>query len=472
MSKTGKIVLFPLNILWQLFLLSYFLFMGFQLKEIFHLFAPNLNPFLLINAHLIILFQADLVVRLIFLKAPQLDIKPYFVLPIKKRTLSWLFFLKSFFNIFNLFWVLTIVPFLITSLNDYPLKNSFLYLFAILIFVFINNLLYLIIKMSSDFKNSYIFIVLIFTILAISVFYRSELKLASYSFTFFNKFLTQGAPYLVLLLVAISVSLFFLTFKLIRKSIYNLHASEPLSGWWNTDIIFNGKKITNEVLSYMVLEFKLLIRNKRTRANLLISFYITALGFLSLFKTEQPKEIFILFFTLIVSNVIAITHGQFLISWESGYFDFLMVRPIQLKNYIKAKYYLFITFSLFLSVFILTPLFIYEKYDLLLLISAVIFNAGLTNFIIIIFSVFNSKKMDLSRGAVGNYQGTQSHHYISIAIMIFLPVLFFILLPNRIHLEILLSTLGLIFIIFHEKWILLTCNLLLRRKYINIENFK
>lgn len=478
LNKTERKILFPLRLIWYLFIISYFVFIGMQLKNIILSINPRLNLLSLLNSHFFVFFQIDLLVRLFFLKIPQIDLIPYFTLPIKRKTLACFFLIKSFFNIFNLCWLLVIMPFAYSVTTEYTFQNVFMYMLSILSILLINNFLYILIKFSSSFVRNYIFILFFFISLIFSFLFRKEIGVSYYSLTFFINIL-QGTPNFIFFLLTLFIFpiLLFFSFKLISKSIYKLNVSESNNIFRNSISPFYSRRtITKEIIWYITLEFKLLFRNKRTRGVLLVSFYVIIFGFVSLIKmphSNQPSALMFLFFwTLIASNIIGIMHGQFSISLEGSYFNFIMSKPINFKKYLKAKYCFFILCSIIFSLFLLLPFFLIEKLDVFILLSLMIYNAGVANFIILLSAVYNSKKIKLSEGIVANYQGTQIHQFFLAPIISVIPLLLFLLIQNKNMLEFLLIIIGFVFILFHDYWLVYISNRILKRKYLNIGNFK
>jgi hypothetical protein len=168
------------------------------------------------------------------------------------------------------------------------------------------------------------------------------------------------------------------------------------------------------------VELKLIWRNKRSKSVAIVSFLFVFYGFI-LYPTGGQNAFSLILFGLIITGMFMLNYGQFLISWESGYFDGLLARNVQLSDYISAKFYLF-TASV-VAAFIFSLIYAYFGWKIVLFNAAVaVFNIGVTSWIVLYTATFSPKKIDLSKSSFMNYQGTGAQQFILMIPVMGLPV--------------------------------------------------
>jgi len=90
----------------------------------------------------------------------------------------------------------------------------------------------------------------------------------------------------------------------------------------------------------VTLELKLLWRNKRPKYMTLLSLFFMAYGLIGLPRrngTFSDSIGVMIGVGIFLTGAFMINYGQFLISWESAYFDRIMSGKIDLNDYILAK---------------------------------------------------------------------------------------------------------------------------------------
>ena len=102
----------------------------------------------------------------------------------------------------------------------------------------------------------------------------------------------------------------------------------------------------------------------------------------------------------IVAGGLCSSHGLFLVAWDGTYFNRLMTLPLSMKEYLWAKYYLFLfSGAIFTTVFGGIMATVDTKLSWLLF-ATYVYNAGINYPFMIYMSQFNRQKINLSKKSI------------------------------------------------------------------------
>jgi hypothetical protein len=181
-----------------------------------------------------------------------------------------------------------------------------------------------------------------------------------------------------------------------------------------------------------------------------------------------------IFVAIFTTGLFMINYGQFMLAWESSFFDFMRVRQISIKDYFESKFYLF---SLSTLVALILSMFYGLIYPLLpvFFVAGALFNVGVTCFILMFTCTYNVKKIDLGKGAFLNWEGVGAAQFLIIIPIMILPMLIY-WIGNTIggmYLGLgIIAGLGIIGIILKNTIINALAAQFERRKYIMTSGFK
>jgi hypothetical protein len=170
------------------------------------------------------------------------------------------------------------------------------------------------------------------------------------------------------------------------------------------------------------LDIKLILRNKRPKATILVSCMFLLYGFL-FYRPENlgaNRYGMLLFSAIMITGIFIINYGQFLFAWQSSHFDGLMTANISMKAYIKAKLRLFTVVST--AAFIISSLYGFIDWRILpIQAAAFLFNIGINSVGAVYLATYSYKGIDLSKSATFNYQGTGMSQWIYAVIIMLIP---------------------------------------------------
>jgi hypothetical protein len=255
--------------------------------------------------------------------------------------------------------------------------------------------------------------------------------------------------------LSVLVGLYFLNYTYLLNHTYieeiSTRKEEKASGFthisWLDQFGEIGKLIT--------LELKLITRHKRTKMVLKMTPVFLCFGFLYLFEESITNNYWLVFIGLYVTGGFSLNYGQYLYSWESEYFDFVISNNIDTKNYIKSKFFLMI--PIVALCYIITIPYVYFGIKVLIVNTVMfIWNIGIGAFILMYFSTNNSKRLELSSNDAFNMKGVGAQQFIMVIPLMVLPMLIYFPFDyfERPNLGLgLLGLLGLVNLFFYDFWI-------------------
>lgn len=446
----------------QVFLFLYLLAIGSFTDNIIKQLFQTTNSLSIINSYIIYILLVDLVLRSIIQNKIKSVAQSYYLLPIKKRTLIYSSIIRSFFNFFNIYILFIIVPYGIAS-GQSPL--FVFYIIGIYLLFATNQLLINIINLLSNYFYILKLLPFLFLFLLILL---DQLNYISIDPNFFN-----NINILTLLKLFVWIFILLITnYILLKKQIRTNAQTSNTRGLLKVSNLnfLNNKGFVIELLK---LEFKLLIRNKRTRQVLYSSMIFMFYFIFLLLKTNPPFTIQLILFVGI-AGMFSLSYGQFFISWESSYIDFIMIHKIELKDYLKTKFFFLILFQAVTCLAIL-PLLLELRLNIILFLISLFYVISIFNFLILINSVYSCNKINLKQTTFSNFNDYGIYNVLLILLMFLIPlVLVFILkyILSDVQILYFFIILSLISLSFFNKWMSLVMDKFRVRKYIIIKNLK
>lgn len=370
-------------------------------------------------------FSADIIIRFLFQSLPTLSIQPYLTLPVKKSKLIHYPLMKSITSFFNILALLLFFPFWIKVVcSAYSVFFSAAWLVSILSLIFTNN--YLTYSLKKHFIKRPI-ISLFFILLWAGMIY-SELSditnLAGYFSSAFL-FIAQN-PLFVIIPIGIAILAYLMAYALLKKNAYleDIQLSSR-----NNKSSFSFLSRYGETGNLILLEIKMILRNKRPKSVLYFSTFFLLYGFL-FYRKENIDNYPILFLAgLIITSMFAMNYGQFMFSWEGSFFETFLANRINPYAYLKSKY-LLISIACIISYVITLPfMFINPKIGLYNT-AIVIYSIGVSSFIMIFIATYNTNAIDIGRSQWMNYQGTGIMQFIVMIPIIGIPAAIYFLLKH------------------------------------------
>jgi len=470
-NRFAKFLMYFMIVYWA----AIFLFLGVSLPFMLEGLVPNMEPYHIMNQGILYVMAGDFLMRFMAQPSVSQEIKPYLLMPVKRKKLINLLLLKSGLDGYNFIWFFVYVPFaFLTVIRFYGFGGMFLYLLGIwLIFVF-NNYWYLLCKLLLGEKTLWLLLpVAVFGILGTAEFLLDGLPISRFTMNLGEGFI-EGNPLSFLFVIACIGVIFLINLKLQQRMIYNeISKKEDTKIKRVSEYKFLDKY--GEVGEYLRLEIKLITRNKTVKTQFRMGIIVMlAFSFLLAFTDVYDGSYMTSFICLYNYAVLPImTLGQ-VMSFEGNYIDGLMSRKESIFNLLRAKYYL-------TTIIILVPFLIMffpiakEKITLLTAIAYLIFVAGFVFFMLLQLAVYNTRTLPLNANLMKSNKSSNWIQGLITGCAFMLPLLIdkllSALLPEEMA-HIILIVIGLSFIATHNLWIKDIYKRFMKRRYQNMEEFR
>lgn len=457
-----------------LYMAGILLFLGFSLDEILEGTSSDKNPMELFNSGMLYILLGGLLLRFLLQQLNTITFESYQILPIKRSALVNILLLKPLFAFVNYFQLFVTVPFAIQSVSKYyDGATAVRFIIMTVFLVWFNSLTAALLKrrFGSDFKTFIVFVAIIALVVALEVlkvFSFSELSESIFNFTVLN-------PVGLLIPLAAVVCSYLLNRLFFSKNYYaeNFNKKNKTEKILGGDIAFlNRFGLIGDLISN---EIRLILRHKRTKSILYMSGFFLFYGLI--FYTNnayQDRESFLFFVAMFMTGLLMLMFGQWLLSWDSNYFDCLMTKNIPVRTYLSANYYLMIAFNILC--FLLTiPYFYFGTKIIYMHIAAFIFNSGVNVYLLLFLATFNTRRIDLSRSSAMNYQGTTYKSFLIVLPIMFIPMILVGVLSTFFSMAValwVLVILGIAGILLHKQLMNLCVWQFNRRKYALAEGFR
>ena len=469
-NRFAKFLMYFMIVYWA----ALFLFLGVMLPFMLEDIVPNMEPYHIMNQGILYIMAADFLMRFIGQPSVSQEIKPYLLMPVKRKKLISLLLLRSGLDKYNFLWFFVYVPFaFLTVIRFYGFGGMFLYLLGMwLIFVF-NNYWYLICKLLLGEKTIWLLLpVCVFGALGAAEFLIDGLPISRFTMDLGEGFI-EGNPLSFLFVLACIGVMFFINLKLQQQMIYNeISKKEDTKIKRVSEYKFLDKY--GEVGEYLRLEIKLITRNKTVKSQFRMGLIVMfAFSFLLAFTDVYDGSMsrFICLYNYAVLPIM--TLGQ-VMSFEGNYIDGLMSRKESIFNLLRAKYYL-------TNLIILVPFFIMMfpiakgKITLLMAIAYLVFTMGFVFFILLQLAVYNTRTLPLNANLMKGNKGGNWIQSVVMSLCFFIPLMFDSILLAIFSQEvanIIFIVIGGGFILTHNLWIKNIYKRFMKRRYKNMEAFR
>ena len=456
-----------------LYLLSVAVGAGLFMKQVLVKSFPGQDIVAAFCSLLLYYYALDILSRFFLQDLPTLTIQPYLVQNIRRRQLIRFLNIRSLFTIINLLPLFLFVPFVVGEIR--PLYGTGVmtgFLVTILFLAMFNHFLILYIKRKTI-LNSW-WMVGFFAVIALLGLcdYWNIFSLLHLSRIVFSPLLS--IPLLALVPVGMAAASFLNNYYFLYRNLYL------------DDMSAKGKRRQSEDYSFLnrfgtigeliALDLKLMLRNKRPRSILFLSFIFVFYGFI-LYKPEyiaKGQYGFLLFGGIFVTGMFIANYGQFLFSWQSSHFDGLMTGRLSVRTYIRSKFALFTAVCTMLLV--ITSFYGLMSWKIIIIqIAAYFYNIGLHTVIVVFFATHSYKPIDISRRASMNYQGVGPAQWLYTLFVFLIPMVIYVpiaLLAGSWWGIFAVGLVGLISLILRDWWIDWLVGQFNQRKYLILEGFR
>lgn len=447
---------------------------GFVFTEILQNVYPGADPAAFVNAHLLTVFAGLFLVRFFLQHTPGMPLTPYLHLPIPVAKLVRLFQIDALLSVHNLFPLLFLVPFWLRHvMPEASAIGAAAWLTGSISLVALSHFgnVLLRIQMSGTSRG---FIIAVASIAVLSLLDQiaGTTLVNQWSSALFGA-LAAGNGIIAAALGLGVVFLYVHSSRLLWKRLKasDAPAGKPIMGW---NLPFVPER--GPVVNLMLLELKLMWRNKRPRVFFLsavilgVVYVLTMLLYVDRFSDPFSRSVIGIF----ASGIFTLNYGQLMFSWESTYYDGFLARAHTPRDLVRAKM-LLLQFSSVVFFLLSAPLFLVLTPELLLFhVAFLSYNVGVTSVLIIALAISNQKRVDLGRsGMLLNYEGFSLAHFLWFVPTLVPPALILYGTASAPQTGLfVIGGLGLLGTAVYGFWHRLFARQLVRRKYVMASGFR
>lgn len=404
-----------------LYFLLNMLVVGYFLGDILEEYSAEERALTLVVAGLFFYALLDLLTRYFVQSFPAIDIKPYLTLPVKKSTQAHYLLLRSFGSFYNIFPLFFLIPFFFRSvIGAYPLMQVLAFAVFSIGMILLNNVLSFYIEKRMAIKGPLVGALLV----GIVILFFCEIKGYISIFPYLVQLAKTILAYPILSIIpAILTGIFYFIAHRFFVSNFSLDTNQTSANLFGQTIPNGLFDRFGEAGKLMDLEIKLMLRSKRSMTYLQMSalFLFYPLIFMG---DDLNKPFMLIFIGIIITGMVAMNHGQLMLSWNSLHFDLLQSRSFTYYDLFKAKYYI-LALSCILPFILSLPYFFLNKEIILFNFVLLLYNMSISIFAYMFLASYNSKRIDPNEKGAFNMKGFGAAHFlIPFPIMAF-PVLLY-----------------------------------------------
>lgn len=426
------------------------------------------------NSFILYGFGFGFLLRFFMQKVPVLSIQPYLHLPIKKSTLVNYVLGKSLLSFFNFIPIVLFTPFIIFQMA--PWYSGFQltgYIFAIIFSVLAVNFLSILFKRNLS-GNNWISGIIALAIIGLGFLdYFKILSVGELSSFLFSALLTK--PVWIFIPLFILILAYVVNYKSLLSKLYPEENVRFKKGSKKTISDIKYLKQFGTIGELILLEIKLFLRNKRPKSTLIFLPIFLLYGFIFYTQDEYMNMTgMLIFIGAFMTGPVLMIYGQYLLSWESSYFDGILTHIDDFHQYFRAKYYIMVGASL--AAYIVTIPYVYYGIEILYINTAtMLFNVGVGPLFVLLMSTNNKKRLDLSKGAAFNYQGISATQFLMSFPILLMPLLVYLpfwAFGQSMAGIIAIGIIGIIAFAFNKSLINIAVQRFINRKYIIANGFR
>lgn len=381
------------------------IFTGLGIGLFYILRKQEMEPLETVNKFIIFYLLLDLVIRYFLQKMPVMNIRPFLVQNISRKSIVGYSLGKTMVSIFNILHLFFLLPFsIVLIIEGYDPMGAVAWFIGILSLIYLNNFLNILSN-----NRSFVLYTVALILVALALFtYYGLIDLTQFTQPLFDTL--YNTPWAVIIPVLLLLITAGLTFSFFLKNLYldaglkvkEKDAQTENYTWLNRYGVL-GTFIKNDI--------KLIKRNKRSRTTILMSVLFIFYGLLFLPGAIETYEspVWRIFAGIFVTGGFIFTFGQFVPSWDSSYYPLMMSQNIQYREYLNSKWWLMVITTIVTTMIASFYLYFGWEVYLAILVGAV-YNIGVNAHLVLLGGAYIRTPIDLTqnKNVMGNKQAFNS----------------------------------------------------------------
>lgn len=433
------------------------------------------EPYQMMNRGLVFFLMLDFLLRLPFQSTPTQQVKPYLLLPLPRGRLIDLLMVRSGLSGFNLLWMAFFLPFaILTVTRFYGIAGVLTYLIGVWLMFLANGYWFLLCRTLSRRHFSWWLLPVVATAGVVALLFISERNVVFDLTMNLGEDWIAGRPQgFVWPLLAVA-ALFVLCRRVLSHEVYREtgRTTVPSERVRHTSA-FRFLDRYGLMGEYMRLEFRLLLRSKVCRYQLLtatvfVLMFSLLISFTDVYADGMTK--FLLIYNFVIFAMLQLTP---VMCYEGSYIDGLLTRPGSVLILLRAKYVVYSLGVLFPALLCL-PAVMTGKLHVLEWLGLALFMVGPVYCTLFQLAAYNRNTIDLTARTVKFNVGSGMQNLLS-GMALIVPLGFISglqVLAGKLVTSWVLIAVGLGFILTSRLWIRAIYRRFMKRRYHNLEGFR
>lgn len=430
------------------------------------------DPFDIINQFAIYYLLFDLFFRYMLQKMPVANIKPFMYMPVKKGQVVHYTLGKTVLSFFNWMHAFFLIPFsIVLFIEGYNPIGVITWHLGIVALIYANNF----VNILSNNKDAIFYpAVAVVALIALSQYY-SWFDVTQYTAPFFGALYTNAFLWFVVVLVA--VGLYYAAHSYFKANMY-LDAGLATKKEVASTEDFGFLNRFGNLGVFLKNDIKLILRNKRSKTAVIMSFFFIFYGFLFFTGGIEMYDgpIWRIFAGIFISGGFLFSFGQFVPSWDSSYYPLMMSQNIQYREYLDSKWYLIVIATIVST--IIASFYLYfgwEAYAAVLV--GAVYNIGVNGYLVLWGGAYIKTPIDLTsnKKAFGDKQSFNAKTMLLSLPKLLLPLAFYALghyTINPLAGYIFVAAAGVIGFVFKNQVFTVIENIYKKEKYKTLAAYK
>jgi hypothetical protein len=415
---------------------------------------------------------ADVLLRYFLENLNVIESRHYRLHSVSKSSILHYLLVSSLPNYFNFLSLVLILPFFMSGIVPFMGWISALFwLTGILSLLGFHHYLAIYLKRQTALRNStMLIIVAVLTLIVVLERYEIVSLMQLSQLVFGNM---SQMPLLPIACLFAFSGIYMLNYQLLTHQIYE-------DAWTKSSVSdTTGKSFSlienlGESGYLAAMELKFIFRNKRTRNVFWLSIALLGYGFIFYTNESYHSPLWLIFIGIFVTGSFLVNYGQFITGWDSAYWDGIITRRLGMSDYFRSKW-LLLVFSSIVAWLITLPYGFFGIKIIWTQTVAFLYNIGVNSFLLLLFSAYSTKRIDLSKSNMMNYQGTGLTQFLIIIPIMLVPLLWLGCFSFFDHIQtglITLAALSLLSLAAYPLWMREIERWTLNNKYKKAEGFR
>lgn len=432
------------------------------------------EPYHILNAGLVFVLIVDFLFRFSFQQSTSQEVKPFLLLPLKRRRLIDFLLLRLGLSSQNTLWLFMFVPFaILTVFKFYGITGVITYCLGIWLLTVINCFWFQLCRTLMGEKIWWFLLpVAVYGGLIAALLIPEEGVIWYFFMNLGEGFITGNLLTFAGTLAVLG--LFWMMNSWVTSTIFYQELNRVSDTKVKHVSEYKFLDRYGEIGEYIRLELKLMLRNKTPRKQMFVVIGVVVLFSIGISIPDIYEGGMRDFIVIYNYSMFALLFLGNMMGLEGNYIDGLMTRKESIYSLLRAKYTLYTLLS-FVPTLLMIPAMLMKNLSLLYAIGWQLFTIGFVYFCLFQYAVYNKLTIPLNMKLVAKQNiGTGMQNLIQMAALALPLIINFSLKPiiGVNAMSIALTVIGLGFMATHRLWLKNVYHRFMLRRYVNMEGFR